>query len=274
VVRMPPDIPEPSVSVYSQPPPHGPWSDSNNFGAEVAFAPDEENRQRIIKLPEWGDPVVWTVSLGIDYTEGEWPVGGPAGQRGFEIVGEVSYGVGGATQTVEVDWIQGTTFSVPMNAISVDASYFFPFDLGEGPAAEQPLDLRLSVLLGRGGSATSVPPTKFAQLLDGSPFASLDNNLLVDPPARIPKFGKRLFLHSPVPPAQFSELVSGNNYILFYSAPDVATAAFLVGTTRVTSSVLHDGVPVPAFAKYVTIQNVGGGLAAGISVLFNFELRL
>ena len=273
-MRARPDPPEPSVSVYVQPPGHGPWSGSNNFGAEVVFAPDQENRQRIIKLPEWGEPVVWTVSLGIEYTEEAWPAGGPFGQRGFEIIGEVSYGVGGATQAIEVDWMQGTTFSVPMNAISVDAFYAFPFDLSEGPKAALPLDLRLSVLLGRGGASTNIPPTKFAPLLDGSPLAGLDNNQLVDPPARVPKSGKRLFLYSTVAPAQFGELVSGNNYLLFFSAPNVATAAFLVATIRITSSVLLEGVSVPPFAKYVTLQNVGGGLTDVTPCLFNFELEL
>ena len=273
-MRARPDPPEPSVSVFAQPPPHGPWSSSNNFGAEVRFAPDEQSRQRILKLPEWGDPVVWTVSLGIDYSEDAWPAGGPLGQRAFEIIAEVSYGVGGATQTIEVDWIQGATFSVPMNAISVDAFYAFPFDLSEGPRAALPLDLRLSVLLGRGGQSTSVPATKFAPLLDGSPLAGLDNNQLVATPARIPKFGKRLFLHSPVAAANFGELVSGNNYLLFFSAPDVATAAFLVATMRITSTVLLEGVQVPPFAKYVTLQNIGGGLTAVMPCLFNFELEL
>jgi len=266
------DAPEPSVSVFVQPPLHGIWTNSNNFGAEVAFSPSPENRQRIIKLPEWGDPVVWTVSLGIDYTEVAWPDVEAA--RAFEIVGEVSYGVGGATQVVEVDWIQGTTFSVPMNAISVDAAYIFPFDVGPGQRPQQPVDVLLSVLLARGGSSTSVPPTKLAKRLDDSSLASLGNNQRVDPPARIPKFGKRLFLQSSVPPARYGELVSGNNYILFFSAPDVLGSAVLVGTTRITSIVMHDGVPVPSFAKYVTVENAGGGITDVIPCLFNFELQL
>lgn len=268
-----PDISEPSLSVYTQPARHGLWSDSNNFGAEVAFAADEENRQRVIKLPEWGEPVVWTVSLGLDYTEEEWPAGGPGGQRGFEIVGEVSFGAGGATQTFEVDWVQGTTFSVPMNAISVDAFYAFPFDLSEGPRAQQPLDLRLSVLLGR-GSANGVRPTRSAQLLDGSPFAELGNDQLIATPARIPKFGKRLFVVSSVEPTQFNELVNGNNYVVFFTAPDVSDAAVRVATMRITSTALLDGIRVPPFAKYVTLQNVGGGFTEPVSAGFNFELNL
>lgn len=273
-MRPGPDIAEPSASVYVQPARHGIWSDSNNFGAEVAFDPDQDNRQRVIKLPEWGEPVVWTVSLGIDYTEEAWPQVGPGGQRGFEIVGEVTYGVGGATQTIEVDWLQGTTFSVPANAISVDAFYDFPFDPSEGPRTQQPRDIRLSVLLGRGGSSSGVRPTRSARLLDGSPLTHLDNEQLAPSPARVPKFGKRVFLLSTAPPEQFGALVNGNNYLVFFAAPDVANAAFRVASVRITSSVLVEGVRVPPFAKYVTLQNVGGGFRAPASALFNFELEL
>jgi len=266
-----PDAPDPTVSVFVQPPLHGIWTNSNNFGAEVAFSPDEENRQRIIKLPEWGDPVVWTVSLGIEYTEAEWPSAEVL--RGFEVVGEVSYGVGGATQSIEVDWIQGTTFSVPMNAISVDAHYVFPFGAG-AVAPQQPLDLRLSVLLARGGFSTSLPPTRLASLPDGSSLVPLANSQRDAPAARIPKFGKRLFLQAAVPPARFSEVVAGNNYVLFFSAPDVTSSAELIATTRITSSVLLDGVPVPPFAKYVTLENVGGGMTDPVACRLNFELQL
>jgi hypothetical protein len=179
------EAPEPSATFYVQPTPHGHWSSNNNFGSEVSFMPDANNRQRVIKLPEWGEPAPWTVSLGIDYSENAWPSGG---SRGFEVVAEVTYGSGGATQMVLIDWIQGTSFSAPMNAISIDAIYSIPFF----PHGVQPSDLTLSVLLARGSTASSIPPSKSATSLDGQLFAILDNNTVADPPARIPKFGKFL----------------------------------------------------------------------------------
>ena len=66
-MKRPHPAPEPSASVYVQPAPHGHWSANNNFCFEIPFGPAVGNRERIINLPEWGEPVVWTVSLGIDY---------------------------------------------------------------------------------------------------------------------------------------------------------------------------------------------------------------
>lgn len=259
-------VPDPDVSVYTQPAPHGLWSGNNNFGIEVQFGPDANNRQRVLKLPEWGSPTVWTVSLGIEYSEDAWPSGGT---RGFEVVAEISFGVGGATQTLSVDWLQGTRFTLPMNAITVDALYNLPF----APPGEQPRDLRLSVLLGRGGTVTGGAPLKLAPLLNGQFLASLGNNELVAVPARIPKFAKRLFL-TPLTHTAFNALTNGNNYVRFFSASDVTGSAFPVGSFRIGEQMLLAGVPVPAFAKYVTLQNLGGGFSTPVACFYNFELSL
>ncbi|MEO8900348.1 MAG: hypothetical protein ABI627_02390 [Polyangiaceae bacterium] len=260
------EAPEPSAAVFVQPTPHGHWSSNNNFGSEVSFMPDANNRQRVIKLPEWGEPAPWTVSLGIDYSENAWPSGG---SRGFEVVAEVTYGSGGATQTVLIDWIQGTSFSAPMNAISIDAIYSIPFF----PHGVQPSDLTLSVLLARGSTASSIPPSKSATGLDGQLFSILDANTIADPPARIPKFGKRLFV-MPLSRVDNEDLLTGNNYIRFFSAPDVNGLAFAVGTIQIDQAVLLQGVLVPPYAKYVTLENVGGGITGFIEAFYNFELQL
>jgi len=265
-MNMRPEAPEPSAAIFVQPTPHGYWSSNNNFGFEVNFLPDANNRQRVIKLPEWGEPAPWTVSLGIDYSESAWPSGGA---RGFEVVAEVTYGSGGATQTILIDWIQGTAFSVPMNAISIDAVYSIPFL----PPGVQPSDLTLSVLLGRGSTASSIPPSKSASLLDGGLFAILNNNTLADPPARIPKFGKRLFV-VPLSRVDNQSLLTGNNFICFFSAPDVGGLAFPVGAVQIDQAALLEGVLVPPYAKYVTLENVGGGITGFIEAFYNFELQL
>jgi hypothetical protein len=202
-MRRPPEPPEPSASVYVQPAPHGLWSANNNFGFETLFRPEASNRQQIIKLPEWGEPAVWTVSLGIDYTETGWSAG--AGYvRGFEIVGEINYGIGGATQTIFVDWIQGTTFSLPMNAISVNA--FYSSITSESGPTVQPSDLMLRVLLARGELPSRVLPTKHATLLDGDPFVTFTDNAVSTPLARIPRFGKVLFV-SPLAASTYTTTV-------------------------------------------------------------------
>ncbi|MFZ5895551.1 MAG: hypothetical protein ACOY0T_31125 [Myxococcota bacterium] len=264
-MRRPPEPPEPTLSVYVQPTPHGLWTGNNNFGFEVPFRPEANNRQQIVKLPEWGEPAVWTISLGIDYSDAEWPL---AYARGFEVIGEINYGSGGATETVLVDWIQGTTLSVPMNALTINAFYRI---LGSPEGSTiQPDDLVLRVVLGRGCFAGSIAPTKYAELVDGSPFATLvDNGESVR--ARIPKFARDLFL-APLRTSDYAALATGNNWVRFFSAPD-AISSFSVGSARITENLLLDGIRVPPFAKYVAIENIGGG-SAGALVTLNFELQL
>lgn len=260
------DVPEPSASVYVQPAPHGIWSGNNNFGFETPFATDSGNRERIVNLPEWGEPAVWTVSLGIDYSENAWP---SAPSRGFEVVAEVAYGTGGATQTALVDWIQGATFSVPMNALSISATY-------SGPIIEEPPrppdDLILRVLISRGTISTGLPPTKFAGLLDGNIFIVFSDDAISTSFARIPKFGRKLFV-VPLVAEDANRIANGNNYVRFFSAPDSASTGFATGTYKLDTASLLSGVPVPPFSKYVTIENQGGG-THGAAALFNFELQL
>ena len=260
------DAPEPSASVYVQPTPHGAWSDNNNFGFELPFGPQRNNRERIIKLPEWGEPVVWTVSLGLEFSEEAWP----GAERGFDVVAEVAYGAGGATETFQVDWLVGTTFSVPMNAISIDAFWAFPETGSSG--SSRPNDLKLRVLLARGPRGGGLPPTKFATLLNGEPYVTMVDNAVVTPVGRIPRFSKKLLL-APLDRDDLINLLGSNNFVRFYSAPDPGGTAFPTGTFAIDAELIRSGINVPAFSKYVTLENVGGG-SGGAEVQLNFQLEL
>jgi hypothetical protein len=260
------DALDPTLSVYVQPAPHGIWSSNNNFGFELPFGAKRNNRERVISLPEWGEPAVWTVSLGLEFSEGAWP----GAARGFEVVAEVAFGVGGATETVEVDWLVGTTFSVPMNAISINAFWAVPeiADL----SSSRPEDLKLRVLLARGARGLGRSPTKFATLLSGEPHVTMVDNAVATPVARIPRFGRKLLL-APLDRADLTLLLGSNNFVRFYSAPDPGGTAFPTGAFVIDAELLRSGVYVPAFSKFVTLENVGGG-AAGAEVQLNFQLDL
>lgn len=260
------DAPEPTLSVYVQPAPHGVWSNNNNFGFELPFGAKRNNRERIISLPEWGEPAVWTVSLGLEFSDGAWP----GAERGFDVVADVAYGVGGATETLQVDWLAGTTFSVPMNAISINAFWAFPETGSSG--SSRPDDLKLRVLLARGARGGGLPPTKFANLLNGEPYVTLTDNAVAAPLARIPRFSKRLLL-APLDRDDLTSLLGSNNFVRFYSAPDPGGTAFPTGAFAINAETLLTGVYVPAFSKFVTLENVGGG-AAGAEVQLNFQLDL
>lgn len=268
-MKRPSEAPEPSASVYVQPAPHGAWSGNNNFGFETRFLPGPGSRERIINLPEWGEPAVWTVSLGIDYSETAWEVGESAAVRGFEVVAEVAYGTGGATETVQIDWLQGATFSVPMNALSINAFYGLA---NTYLRSTQPEDITLRVLISRGAVSTALPPTKHAPLLDGSVFITLLDNAVIEPVARIPKFGRKLFV-VPLAPSDANRVSNGNTFVRFFGSFDALLGAVATGSYKVDAQSLLSGFPVPAFSKYVTLENIGGG-AGGAVVLFNFELQL
>lgn len=95
----------------------GSWTGSNQLGNELPFEPDANNRQTILKLDEWGYPEIWTVSLGIK--------GFPQGT--FDRIGIraiIEYGAGGITQTVVIDWRNGSRISLPMNAVNVIAEFY------------------------------------------------------------------------------------------------------------------------------------------------------
>ena len=257
---------EPTLSACVQPAPHGPWSNNNNFGFELPFGSQRNNRERIISLPEWGDPVVWTVSLGLDFSEGAWP----GAVRGFDVIAEVAYGVGGATETVQVDWLDGATISVPMNAISINAVWAFPETGSAG--SSRPEDLKLRVLLARGARGGGLAPTKFAPLLNGEPYVTLVDDAVATPVARIPRFGRKLLL-APLDRDDLTSLLGSNNFVRFYSAPDPGATALPTGAFALDAELVRSGVQVPAFSKFVTLENVGGG-AAGAEVQLNFQLDL
>lgn len=126
-------------------PSNGSWSGDNQLGIEVDFAPDANARQTILKLNEWGPPEEWTISLflrdqNINYSA-----------LGIKAI--IEFGVGGSTQTVEVDWNHGVEITKTMNAVNVIAV----FD-SIGGYSDEGVGLRLGVQLARGTRGGDLPP--------------------------------------------------------------------------------------------------------------------
>lgn len=144
----------------------GPWTGNNNLGIERAFSPDENNRQTILKLPEWGFPEVWTLVLGLTYNSDLYD---PNGAQ-FSVTSDIEFGSGGCIQTVEVDWLQGMSIALPMNAVNVIASY--NSDLNEGGIPiSLPSDLRLRATIVR-GTLEAANPTR-SYLVSGAATATV-----------------------------------------------------------------------------------------------------
>lgn len=246
--RTPPNV----QAVTPIPQRTGPWSCNNQLGVEQPFAPDANNIQTILKLDEWGFPELWTIALGIDYGLPDDLIDTDL----FEVTAVLQFGIGGVVQEVEVDWKNGTTISLPMNALNVIVRYSAP-RIGRS-VSTIPDNLRLRVALSK-GSLPSAEPTRS--------FIIANNEPLIVP---VPKFAKSLFL---VPPDL------SNDTFGFYTQdwrvvfrPSVTAAAGrssaryqisqCVSWIDFTNELIGGPMwlPVPPFARFVEITDAAGAV--------------
>lgn len=248
----------------------GVWSGKNQLGVELPFELDAQRMQTIFKMDEWGFPEVWTLSLAVrsselptnGQTQGTVKLG--AGQA-FDIIGEISFGAGGIVQTFEVDWVEGTIFSLPMNAINVRARWsalatFF----GIAP----PPDVRVSVIASRGGirHARATKTDSFNEVVPAGAF--LGGALPFSP---IPAFAKSLVLVNGSLGVA-TDLYNANTILQFFLNEskvggnlDVVSIPgnFLGPTTSFK-------VPIPANARFWSILNAGPApISIGASAIWN-----
>jgi hypothetical protein len=215
-------------------PSSGWWTGNNQLGNEVAFAPDANNRQTILKLEEWGPPEVWTVSLFLTHEI--------AAFNAFDVTAELDFGAGGSTQIVQMDWVNGAQISVPMNAIDVIAT-FKNVDitaLGSG--------IRLGVQVGRGRRAGGAAPT--LTMLDNVFLAA--NNVFPEL-VEVPAFAKRIH----VVPTIISSIASVYSNLFFVAtfsgnAPGAHNAQVISGDLLVT----NDGIEVQGASRFIKITNL------------------
>lgn len=219
------------------------WSGSQELGSEVAFAPDVNGRQGVLKMDEWGEPTVWTLHLGMTYTPVNLDVAPPVNSR-FSVTGLLELGVGGAIQQCEVDWIHGTTITAALNAVKVTALYNIITSL--------PSDLRLRATLGRGASGRTRPPTRtvsFSQ--DPAPVATPIF-------APIPPFAKRVWVtaYDASPTGTSSDIYTSNAKVSF-AEQNVSGSGFssLYGPELLS---FPDGIPIPPGAQVVVLEWAGG----------------
>jgi len=230
----------------------GPWTCNNNLGQVVAFNPDANFTQFILKLPEWGMPQVWTLMLGLEYTKRYYPMVAP--YYYFEIKAVLTVGVGGTTQEIEIDWKRGAMVSLPMNALNVRAKYSFP----AGTAAF-PTDLRLSAMLARGGAQKPWQSTNTRRMMPspGAPDYVAD---LLSLFTEIPRLAQSVILF----PENLAIAPVGN---LLYSADTVigfgggggASSSYMI--YYITGDQLAsypNGLPVPSGAETLIVSNPAG----------------
>ncbi len=236
---------------------HPMWSGSNELGQEKAFAPDSNNRQSILKLEEWGPPAVWTLHLGLIYTPTNLDVSPPANQN-FAVTALLDVGSGGAIQEVEVDWLNGTTVTLAMNALNVTAQY--------NDTTVFPQDLRLRATLGVGES-TARPPTRTLVFGPISLVPSAGGNAFV----RIPPFAKRVWVMCGAAGPTGPNPIYGADVKFTFARQNLSTAriATFYGTEFLAMS---DGVPVPPLAQVLYVENGSANNLSSPRAVFELAL--
>lgn len=217
----------------------GPWTGNNNLGIERAFAPDANNRQTVIKLPEWGFPETWTLCLGLTYDPVLYESQPNAGK--FTIVAEIEFGTGGVIQIVEVDWKQGTSIVLPMNALNVVASY--SSEENEAGTVVPPSDLRLRANIVRGVLPQSNPTRSF-----------LIPENAVEAACPVPAFAKALRLM----PA--SPLGIATPFSFYSSVTTVSLQPFETSGTTIAD------FQVSQFVEYLDIVNLTCGRPVSVPI--------
>lgn len=249
--RQPPLYVEPQAPG----PARGNWTGNNNLGASIKFMADATNRQKVLQLPEWGPPKEWTLSLGMQYNEENAPAA-----MNFRIVAEVTIGVGGATQTFNVDLGRGIKLSATMNSVNV--VYKYTTDLIAGGLLV-PDDLHLTALLSEGTRpATATGPT-LAFLVDAGPNVTASSVLPV------PNFARSVSLLPRVDTSPTSVFDSHIN-VVCYSSFNVFLAAQQMAGDKFLN--FPAGYPLAPESRYWNVVTTLG--AAAVSLWVQFELGL
>jgi hypothetical protein len=249
---------------------HAMWDGSNELGREVPFAPAANNSQMVLKMEEWGEPQIWTVSLGLDYARALTPA------TAFSVLAQILFGSGGVTQTIEVDWLQGSSVTLPANTITVNATY--PF---QGiPGVSTPPDLVLRASVGKRPNGKSRPTRSYRV-----EFPSTVTNVTVP----VPPFAKNVWINFPVTVAGITRFAFHTNVIATFAFSTdtlvgLAAAAY-TGTQFLTYIDFANELlgapmplPVPEGARTLGLVWAPGGTPANPPSTFNvnvqFELGL
>lgn len=233
----------------------GPWSANNQLGNELEFAPSSNNEQTILKLDEWGFPEVWSVMLGMKYSDTKWP----AGALGFACTAKVNAGAGGITQEAEVDWVQGTVFSLPMNAVNVIAKYQQSNNI--------PTDLRLSASICK-GKVAGRPPTRTFVL----PVVTNPGGGGFSDPIRIPNFARSVMLVDTLNNAGGVSVYNATTHLILQRNNNVGatSCAFVNGNDLLQFG--SNGYPIPDGARYFVVSVDGVQPTASPTAIFFLSL--
>lgn len=218
------------------------WTDNAELGAETLYKPDKKGLQPVLTLNEMGMPALWTVALGIAFDPALIPAHGD-GQ--FGIDGIVRFGSGNAIQEFEIDWAEGTTFSLPMNRIEVIARYS-DFAL----KSNTPPGLRLRVNLAPGGSLQGYATKSLKARVPAGPQGQLSG-------IPIPRFARRLSIQPGSGMSGAGQGVwSAKTLYQFMGTSGVSGDTGGFTGEQFLSSFAGNGYPIPPTARSLLIRNL------------------
>lgn len=231
-------------------PKEGIWTGNNCLGIRTTYNYAVQDRpQSIIKLPEWGFPEPWSVTLGVHY-----PASDVATPENFALVGYIETGVGGGMQEFQVDWKNGVTFSRVMNTLNlyVLAETIYP---SLGPF-NLPPRLQLSAMVARGTCVSNATRT-----LRGT----LDTNGEYD----IPSFATKVTIIGRT--MTDAVLFGVGKYIEFWSKKGSVIGGSLIG--RCDMEIIRNtaGYPIPEGARRIRFTGYAG---VGFEAALQFALQL
>lgn len=231
----------------------GPWTGNNNLGSAAPWVPSALGTQTIFKMPEWGMPRIWTVSLGI-FKPSE------AGNNAYDFTAQVVFGVGGCVQYLEMDWINGAMVQVPANAIEVVARQYKDQYTGHVPGITTDA-INLSVMVAHGTVGVPSATRSFEFYLDVA--GSGANTAFI----KIPPFA-RYFI--PVQGYQGNGLVTDSNAEFTQTGSNWPGGGGPTVLTQTTGDTLYNfgGVtPLVPMAKYVLVSNLSAAnILSGVLV--------
>ncbi len=221
----------------------GPWSRNPQLGSVQDFQPAANNEQTILKLDEWDAPQVWSVMLGLTFSDTS---------ADFSVIAKIRPGTGGFTEEFEMDWQPGVTFNVCMNAINIIASY--------DNVTSVPNNLRLSAMLAKRPLHGTSPQRTFRSTVAGGGGVDV---------IRIPKYAKRL--HLIAADTAPHDLFLATTNIKFLSGSNGAGLGLGDITGDEIGPLYQNNIPIPGGAKSIRIANAAVG---NVIVQCVFDLAL
>lgn len=239
--RRQPLVPRTGIIV----PRNGGWSGDNQLGYQAKYAPDARGTQTILKLDEWGPPEIWTVSLYLLQKFQTF--------NGFAIKARLNFGAGGSTQIVEMDWLNGSQISLPMNALNVMALF------DDVDVATEGAGLTLGVQISRGPrGGDSYPTNTVAEFIEANNTAHPTFAGIFGDVYALPAFAKNVVL-MPCDQVSFATFYTADTRMTLLSGntAGIITTASIDGT-RAVGGLLR--LPVSGQARFINVRYAGGGL--------------